>query len=90
MGPARLHRWIGALALSDLAARMRGHPPGQGDRVLSRRRPADAYARFLARCLGDQPGPPLAGIHFMKVLRSLGLDEQLQDRMRTFPNGPPR
>lgn len=28
-----------------------------------------------------------AGIHFMKVLRMLGLDEELADRLRPFPNG---
>ncbi|KQT14100.1 molybdate ABC transporter substrate-binding protein [Ramlibacter sp. Leaf400] len=33
------------------------------------------------------PQKATAGIHFMKVLRSLGLDGQLKDRMRTFPNG---
>jgi molybdate transport system substrate-binding protein len=28
-----------------------------------------------------------AGIHFMSVLRRLGIDQQLADRLRTFPNG---
>ncbi|MGZ5270275.1 MAG: molybdate ABC transporter substrate-binding protein [Ramlibacter sp.] len=33
------------------------------------------------------PVKATAGIHFMKVLRSLGLDRELADRLRTFPNG---
>lgn len=33
------------------------------------------------------PEKATAGIHFMKVLRSLGLAERLQDRLRTYPNG---
>lgn len=28
-----------------------------------------------------------AGIHFMNVLKQLGLDQELADRLRTFPNG---
>jgi len=28
-----------------------------------------------------------AGIHFMKVMKTLGLDEELADRFKTFPNG---
>ncbi len=28
-----------------------------------------------------------AGIHFMNVLKQLGLDEELADRLRTYPNG---
>lgn len=35
------------------------------------------------------PDPQLAtaGIHFVKVLKSMGIDEQVADRLRTFPNG---
>ncbi|TFZ03600.1 molybdate ABC transporter substrate-binding protein [Ramlibacter humi] len=33
------------------------------------------------------PEKATAGIHFMKVLRTLGLDGQLKDRLRAFPNG---
>jgi molybdate transport system substrate-binding protein len=35
------------------------------------------------------PDPSLAtaGIHFAKVLRQLGVGEELNDRLRTFPNG---
>lgn len=33
------------------------------------------------------PQKATAGIHFMKVLRSLGLDQRLASRLRTFPNG---
>jgi molybdate transport system substrate-binding protein len=28
-----------------------------------------------------------AGIHFMKVLKTLGIDAQLGERLRAFPNG---
>jgi molybdate transport system substrate-binding protein len=33
------------------------------------------------------PQKATAGIHFMKVLKSLGIDEQLASRLRTYPNG---
>lgn len=33
------------------------------------------------------PDQATAGIHFMKVLKSLGLDEQLAPALRRFPNG---
>jgi molybdate transport system substrate-binding protein len=33
------------------------------------------------------PQKATAGIHFMKVLKSLGVDGELHDRLRTFPNG---
>lgn len=33
------------------------------------------------------PQKATAGIHFFKVLKSLGLDEELRARLRTFPNG---
>lgn len=33
------------------------------------------------------PQKATAGIHFFKVLQSLGLDEELRARLRTFPNG---
>jgi molybdate transport system substrate-binding protein len=33
------------------------------------------------------PQRATAGIHFAKVLRELGLDAELQPRIRTFPNG---
>jgi molybdate transport system substrate-binding protein len=33
------------------------------------------------------PEKATAGIHFMNVLKALGLDEELQDRLRVFPNG---
>jgi molybdate transport system substrate-binding protein len=33
------------------------------------------------------PQRATAGIHFAKVLRELGLDAELQPRLRTFPNG---
>lgn len=33
------------------------------------------------------PQRATAGIHFAKVLRELGLDEELKARLRTFPNG---
>jgi len=33
------------------------------------------------------PDKATAGIHFVKVLKSLGIANELRDRMRTFPNG---
>ncbi|MEY4713381.1 MAG: hypothetical protein RIS88_2831 [Pseudomonadota bacterium] len=33
------------------------------------------------------PDKSTAGIHFMKVLQALGLDERLKDRLRPYPNG---
>jgi molybdate transport system substrate-binding protein len=33
------------------------------------------------------PQKATAGIHFMKVLKSLGVDQQLASRLRTYPNG---
>jgi molybdate transport system substrate-binding protein len=33
------------------------------------------------------PQKATAGIHFMKVLKSLGVDEQLAGRLRPYPNG---
>ena len=33
------------------------------------------------------PQKATAGIHFMKVLRQLGVDQQLASRLRTYPNG---
>ena len=33
------------------------------------------------------PQKATAGIHFMKVLKALGIDEELAPRLRTFPNG---
>jgi molybdate transport system substrate-binding protein len=33
------------------------------------------------------PVKATAGIHFMKVLKTLGLDAELADRLHTFPNG---
>ncbi len=45
-----------------------------------------ALARAPAVYFPD-PERATAGIHFMKVLKSLGVDEELKARMRTFPNG---
>ncbi len=33
------------------------------------------------------PEKATAGIHFMNVLKALGLDQSLRDRLRVFPNG---
>lgn len=33
------------------------------------------------------PVKATAGIHFMKVLKALGVDQELADRLRPFPNG---
>jgi molybdate transport system substrate-binding protein len=50
---------------------------------------ADLQAAFRAAEAIYFPDPKLAtaGIHFFKVLQTLGLDVELADRFRTFPNG---
>jgi molybdate transport system substrate-binding protein len=50
---------------------------------------ADLQAAFRAADGIYFPDPKLAtaGIHFFKVLQTLGLDGELADRFRTFPNG---
>lgn len=51
---------------------------------------AEALARLLRGAGGiyfPDPIKATAGIHFMKVLKSLGLDQELADRLRPFPNG---
>jgi len=50
---------------------------------------ADLQAAFRAAQAIYFPDPKLAtaGIHFFKVLQTLGLDVELADRFRTFPNG---
>ncbi|AEG94593.1 molybdate ABC transporter substrate-binding protein [Ramlibacter tataouinensis] len=51
---------------------------------------ADALAAALRQASGIYLPDPLkatAGIHFMKVLRALGLDQSLAQRLRAFPNG---
>jgi molybdate transport system substrate-binding protein len=50
---------------------------------------ADLQAAFRAAEGIYFPDPKLAtaGIHFFKVLQTLGLDAELADRFRTFPNG---
>ncbi|KQT14101.1 tripartite tricarboxylate transporter substrate binding protein [Ramlibacter sp. Leaf400] len=63
MGPARLQRWIGALALSVLAAAPAAAQtwPARPVKVIvpyATGGPADVYARFLAQRLGDQLGQP--------------------------------
>ena len=49
-----------------------------------------ALAGLLRSAAGiyfPDPVKATAGIHFMKVLRTLGLDQELADRFRPFPNG---
>lgn len=50
---------------------------------------ADLQAAFRAAEGIYFPDPQLAtaGIHFLKVLTALGLQEELADRFRTYPNG---
>jgi molybdate transport system substrate-binding protein len=53
-------------------------------------RSPEALARMLRGAAGiyfPDPVKATAGIHFMKVLKSLGLDQELADRFRPFPNG---
>ena len=51
---------------------------------------AQVLAELLRAAKGvyfPDPVKATAGIHFMKVLKSLGLDRELADRLRPFPNG---
>ena len=51
---------------------------------------ATALAGALRRASGiyfPDPVTATAGIHFMRVLKSLGLHEELAERLRPFPNG---
>jgi molybdate transport system substrate-binding protein len=51
---------------------------------------AAALKAALQRASGvyfPDPDKATAGIHFMKVLKSLGVDGELRERMHTFPNG---
>lgn len=47
------------------------------------------YAAFMAArgIYFPDPEKATAGIHFMKVLKALGLDQSLHDRLRPYPNG---
>lgn len=50
----------------------------------------DALKAALRAARGVYFPDPLkatAGIHFMKVLKALGIDDELAPRLRTFPNG---
>jgi molybdate transport system substrate-binding protein len=50
----------------------------------------EALKAALRRASGiyfPDPEKATAGIHFMKVLKTLGVDEELRARIRTFPNG---
>ena len=46
-----------------------------------------ALLRASAGIYFPDPVKATAGIHFMKVLRALGLDEELSARLRPYPNG---
>lgn len=51
---------------------------------------ADALKAALLRAPGiyfPDPEKATAGIHFMRVLKTLGIDRELASRIRTFPNG---
>ena len=50
----------------------------------------EALARLLRGARGvyfPDPVKATAGIHFMKVLNALGLEQELAERLRPFPNG---
>ena len=51
---------------------------------------ADALRHTLARAQGiylPDPERATAGIHFAKVLRTIGIYDQVRQRLRAFPNG---
>ena len=50
----------------------------------------EALARLLRGAKGiyfPDPVKATAGIHFMKVLKALGVEQELAERLRPFPNG---
>jgi molybdate transport system substrate-binding protein len=51
--------------------------------------PADLKATLLAATgiYFPDPAKATAGIHFMRVLQELGIDQELAPRLRVFPNG---
>lgn len=57
------------------------HPP-----VLTREQLYAAFSAAQGIYVPDTE-KSTAGIHFMKVLKALGLDESLKARLRTYPNG---
>lgn len=64
-----------------------GLPAGQSVPPLNN---AEQLAQALAQASGVYMADPVkstAGIHFMKVLRELGLDQSLGPRLKGFPNG---
>ncbi len=70
------------LVLTGIAVK-RGTPhPAIGDREA-----LAAAFRAASEIYHPDPEKATAGIHFMNVLRGLGLDEALKDRLRAFPNG---
>ncbi len=65
-----------------IAVRASAQRPDVGTRDALRAALAAADAVYL-----PDPERATAGIHFMKVLRTLGLDGELAARLRPFPNG---
>lgn len=55
--------------------------------VVNTRQALTATFRAAQGIYFPDPTQATAGIHFMNVLKSLGLDQELQDVFRVFPNG---
>jgi molybdate transport system substrate-binding protein len=62
-------------------------PSGHRHPKIGSREELAAAFRAASAIYFPDPEKATAGIHFMNVLKALGLDQQLQPRLRRFPNG---
>jgi molybdate transport system substrate-binding protein len=60
---------------------------GEARPAVSTRAELKAALQAASGIYFPDPVKATAGIHFMSVLKQLGLDQELADRLRTFPNG---
>lgn len=60
---------------------------GQSLPAVSSAETLTALLRSSAGIYFPDPMKATAGIHFMKVLKALGIDEELSSRLRPYPNG---
>lgn len=74
-------RSLGLVKTGVAVRRGEPHPP------VGSRAELQAAMRAAQGIYFPDPDKATAGIHFMNVLKALGLDESLRDRFRVFPNG---
>jgi molybdate transport system substrate-binding protein len=60
---------------------------GEARPAVSTRAELSATLQAASGIYFPDPVKATAGIHFMQVLKQLGLDQTLADRLRTYPNG---